>query len=361
MPVKFPCPACRRTLKVTRRKIGTPIDCPRCGAPMTVPTVEVARAALAMAGSARTAPAPAVLSEFAVYDGPAAPIDGGSGIGANVATAGPPVRTSASPAAIPSAAPPSPPGPPSPPSPPAPPIAANGVPVARLLGGPVLAKAAPALAAVVPSASALVRRPGASMLLVSRRVVYLQAALIALAALVGLGAGFLLGRATRGAAPSGQDPKAADTVLVRGRITYAGSSGVAPDQGAVVIVLPADKRARLDGRRLHPQAPAPSEGSPPLLAIEEIGGQHARADADGRFSLVLPQGGRYYLLIVSAHAQRGAPSALDPSVRMQLDGYFTSAVDVLGSHSFSWTLERFEGGFSTKDHYFAPAPAPTGG
>jgi hypothetical protein len=354
MPVKFPCQSCRRTLKVTRRKIGTQIDCPRCGSPMTVPTVEVARAALAMAGAARAVPGLTPLTEFAVYDEPAAPPNGGSEVGGSAATVLPPVLTAAPavgaqarPAQSPPAAIPAPPPPPAT-------LAANGVPVARVLTQPVRPNPAPTAVPLVGSGKAFVRRPGASMLLVSRRVVYLQAALIALAALVGLLAGFLLGRATGAASPPGQEPKAADTVLVRGRITHAGANGVAADQGAVVIALPIDKRAGIDGRRLHPQAPAPSEGSSALLAIEEIGGQHARADADGRFSLVVPQAGRFYLLIVSAHARRGAPSVLEPTVRMQLDAYFTSPPDLLGSYAFSWTVERFEGGFSTKDHHFGP-------
>ncbi|HEX4148848.1 MAG TPA: hypothetical protein VHY20_07665, partial [Pirellulales bacterium] len=40
MPVQFYCPHCRQLLKVGRRKIGSLVACPRCGAPTMVPTAE---------------------------------------------------------------------------------------------------------------------------------------------------------------------------------------------------------------------------------------------------------------------------------------------------------------------------------
>jgi len=37
MPVTFKCDGCRGKLSISRRKIGTLIECPRCGQPITVP------------------------------------------------------------------------------------------------------------------------------------------------------------------------------------------------------------------------------------------------------------------------------------------------------------------------------------
>jgi hypothetical protein len=45
MPVQFVCPKCRRTLSVTRRKIGQQVSCPKCAAVMTVPADEPALSA----------------------------------------------------------------------------------------------------------------------------------------------------------------------------------------------------------------------------------------------------------------------------------------------------------------------------
>ncbi len=40
MPIQFVCPQCHRTLRVTRRKIGSQVTCPKCAASIEVPAGE---------------------------------------------------------------------------------------------------------------------------------------------------------------------------------------------------------------------------------------------------------------------------------------------------------------------------------
>lgn len=72
MPVQFPCERCRTRLSIARRKIGTQINCPRCGQGMRVPTESEAKSRMLLAqvaGSRPSQPAEDLrFSEFAVFD-----------------------------------------------------------------------------------------------------------------------------------------------------------------------------------------------------------------------------------------------------------------------------------------------------
>ena len=63
MPVRFTCPQCRRTLSVTRRKMGHQVTCPMCAAPITVPTCQPA-----LAGAANLSSVSAELDQLRVGD-----------------------------------------------------------------------------------------------------------------------------------------------------------------------------------------------------------------------------------------------------------------------------------------------------
>jgi len=53
MPVHFACPQCRQLLKISRRKIGTICECPRCGNPTAVPAPATTKRELAHSSSSR--------------------------------------------------------------------------------------------------------------------------------------------------------------------------------------------------------------------------------------------------------------------------------------------------------------------
>lgn len=72
MPVQFPCERCRTTLSIARRKIGTEINCPRCGQGMRVPTEAEAEARRLQTQAAAAQPKRTyeglLFREFAVFD-----------------------------------------------------------------------------------------------------------------------------------------------------------------------------------------------------------------------------------------------------------------------------------------------------
>jgi hypothetical protein len=53
MPVHFACPQCRQLLKISRRKIGSICECPRCGSPTAVPEPTTIKRELAHSSSSR--------------------------------------------------------------------------------------------------------------------------------------------------------------------------------------------------------------------------------------------------------------------------------------------------------------------
>src|ERR1700729_1865306 len=80
MPVHFACPQCRQLLKISRRKIGTICECPRCGNPTAVPAPTTTKRELAHSSSSRLegVPSSAVSGLFddvndLLAQGPAAP------------------------------------------------------------------------------------------------------------------------------------------------------------------------------------------------------------------------------------------------------------------------------------------------
>ncbi|RMF95435.1 MAG: hypothetical protein D6741_11685 [Planctomycetota bacterium] len=127
-----------------------------------------------------------------------------------------------------------------------------------------------------------------------------------------------------------------DPILLDGKVFYAkGENTLIPDEEAVVLVVPADKR---------PAAPLSIEGfrtwentSPAasvLESLESLGGRYTRVTADGTFSVVLPSPGKYKVLIVSRHlARSGIPDEL---ALTQMGDWFARPDDLVGDREFAW-------------------------
>jgi hypothetical protein len=197
------------------------------------------------------------------------------------------------------------------------------------------------------------------MLLVSRRVVVLQAVLLLLVGVGGLTVGYLWGR--RQVAPPVDDAGAAQTVLLQGTLSHQAEGGLPQgDAGAVVIVLPLHKipNPKLSAAELHPAGPGPDEGAAVLLALEEMGGRYARADAGGEFSLVVPQPGKYYVLFISKNAQR--PSGAPPGAQdmRELGRFFGEPPKLVGKQKYRWAVEDLSGGLVAKSYDFGVSGQP---
>ncbi|MBW3597998.1 MAG: hypothetical protein KY475_12065 [Planctomycetes bacterium] len=175
---------------------------------------------------------------------------------------------------------------------------------------------------------------------VPRWILYAQGALLGLVALVSFAFGVVIG----GAAPESENADAGGPWSVAGSVAYdAGDNLPTPDSGATVILLPEDARPeakaptapfRPDGEPLDPADPA-------LAAIQQIGGDAAKADAEGQFRMSVPRSGAYFVLIVSAHLDRSGERPA-PQHLAELGRYFQSAPELLGDSRYVWTRRRID-------------------
>ncbi len=225
MPVQFHCCQCRRTLSVGQRKAGATVACPKCGAPNVVPRLEPASATpeatspppsdLAAGPPKTPASGSSALPEAVAFDeipGLIAMIDSmpvaargprGGGFAENTAQAAsaqapaaplmaePSAAATPTPASLPAVSPAPPPVAP-------PPIV--GLPSASDARLPADVQAG--FAAPTAKSSALAQRGrrgrrDETLLVVSRKAVYAQAALMAVIALAALAAGYVMGRGGR--------------------------------------------------------------------------------------------------------------------------------------------------------------------
>ena len=200
-------------------------------------------------------------------------------------------------------------------------------------------------------------------ILLPRRTIYRQGVLFVVVGLVALGMGFLIGRGgvmkKASDAEGTSDSAEADPVLVEGHLTFEPASGkTQPDHNAAIIVWPQsvdikngrpDKRIPSSGIRSLDPPPAEDYGS--LRRIRELGGCYARADKEGRFSLVLPDSGRYHLLLISHGAARPDGSQLDASDLEAVARLFRRPDYFVGEQQYRLTLEKFEGRAQIEHHF----------
>ncbi len=130
---------------------------------------------------------------------------------------------------------------------------------------------------------------------------------------------------------------------ISGRLTYETSRGrVVPDTESVVIVLPMDKRPdeKFTIDAIRPEAVPPSAQHPVVQGIRALGGDFARTNRTGDYSLQVPGSGRYYVLMISSHQTR--PSGQSPTTKeiVELGHYFRQGDQLLGQHEYVWLSEQ---------------------
>jgi hypothetical protein len=179
---------------------------------------------------------------------------------------------------------------------------------------------------------------------VSRRLIYVHAALLAFLAVTGLAVGYLIGRTDR--QPSiAVGPPAPQRGLISGRLQWTGTTGALADKGAVVIALPLDLETqnKLPGASLGPDKPVPQQGDPLIRAIEDWGGDYTRTNDVGEFELFLVPG-RYHILSVSHQSDRLSNVEPDRDDLAAIGKYFTAPHEIIGLHRYHWTTKELEEG-----------------
>lgn len=282
MAIRFFCPQCRGLLSIGRRKAGTEIQCPKCGYPQTVPSEEAAAAAMAMQqfGGLETA---VEVPELAVYDDEPVPLS---------SPRGRPRR---------------------------------------------MAEPAP-----IRAATEKFYRAAGDVVVYPRQTLYYHAMLFPVVALVAFAAGYLIGRgdASYELFIAGESA-GKEEVLVEGRLVYDPGTGKLEGDGeSIAILLPRDKRPKKKfsvlGIRPHE---SPAESHATIRGVRELGGVYARAKPSGAFdSLALT--GKYYVLLISRHADRPAADLLDELDKKQIGEYFDDPATLIRDQKYHWTAEE---------------------
>jgi hypothetical protein len=176
---------------------------------------------------------------------------------------------------------------------------------------------------------------------IPRYVLYLQGGLLAVVALVAFAIGMLAGGAILTQPPA---PAAPQPIVISGSVTYASGPRQLPDEGAVIAILPQtqskpDEKASVVG--LRPDDPTPGDTNRGIAILRDLGGAYARADANGRFRVQLPDRGRYLVLVVSSRSQVRSIEDIQTGDILKLGPYFDNAADLLGHHRYQVKEEFF--------------------
>ncbi|MHC4177333.1 MAG: hypothetical protein ACYSWU_07495 [Planctomycetota bacterium] len=292
MAIRFRCKRCNHWLGIASRKAGSEIQCPKCGWTQVVPNQEAASAAMAMDQFAQNHDTAEDSSDLMVYDDQPAPIEIPQARKQEAAADTPASATAGS-------------------------AAAEGQ---QEYGKPL----------------------PRGMILYPRRTLYVQGLLLLLLFVVGFGSGYWIGRGgSENSDPEGR--RAKERLLIEGRLVYdPGTGRLAGDRDAVIIVLPSGKYPesnKISSQGIRPRA-ASSESQKSVKMIRELGGEYARADGSGDFSLVVPDRGRYHLLIISNHAVRPGGTELPEADLLEMQPYFSTAKLLIGPYQYSWTLRE---------------------
>jgi hypothetical protein len=380
MPIKFRCPHCQQFLGISRSKAGAVTDCPTCGrtirvpdldgkiSPLPKPKLDYADTGLARAlselanlgvagepqgdGSTRHSPQPEaiVLAPPPVVEAVSLPVP--------LPPEPMPHVDSAAPAALPVSQ------------------TKPGTQSPDALWGPM-----EELAALRPASrreAAAAPRPASFPLLVGIAC-----------GLLGLGAGFLLGRMTGDSsettnppavapqavppvpapAPAGQPaeevsppaqvlPASDRQRAIEGRVTYVNADGESrPDSGARILVLPATRegasKLAVDSFRT---GASDADLRVAQASIRALGGDFVLAGPDGHYEIQLPAAGKFQLLMVSKYQGRGSGSEGDPAGIAALKNWFDKPQLLLGQTLSTLTTVQFDGQIRlTRDHEFPKA------
>jgi hypothetical protein len=186
----------------------------------------------------------------------------------------------------------------------------------------------------------------------SRRVLYVQGALVSIVGLLGFALGYYVGRSHATPQIVQQTPP---KVLLTGRVTYQNSLGQKlPDEGAVVLALSA-------GRSV-PRAERPSlvglgstnlpldENDPVLTTIRNLGGGYARADDQGRVELTV-RPGEYVIVWVSRAVVRPQNENPRPEDLNALGALVRDADQLVGDRQYVMDSMELDSGASLDRHF----------
>lgn len=299
MRVRFVCEHCQQLLSVGARKIGHQVNCPKCRGAILVPAEEEAAMMLAMRRSTSVDPTATAGMEFMVYDDDETEY-----------------------------------------------VYETETPAALQRPGNVAGRTA-------------YGRIDLDKLAVPRWIVYAQGALLPVVALLA----FLIGVMAGGgfsSSPERTTPVAVPRPsVVQGTVMYEDAGGkLAPDVGAVVLVVPVDARPET-GSKISPEGLRPADAPPDqahlgLRSLHVLGGSYARVSDQGTFSLQVPSAGNYFFLYLSRRYSRPVGQTPEVNDLAQMGRYFLPPTDLLGQQQYAWVEQRVEGNTQVEQTFSRP-------
>jgi phage FluMu protein Com len=305
MPIRFHCKHCGQKLSVGSQRAGTKANCPRCKEIVRVP------------GEAAKPGKAALAASMLVMSGEEAAVETAA---ASEEPTGPPLASDQY---------------------------ATETDGAEYAGGydapletsELVFDTAPNISTGSETAANVVQQVDYNLVSFPRYVLYAQAGLLAVVALVCFALGTLMGGAFfRGSAGG----VAAGPCSVSGVVKVMDGVTQKADDGAVVFLLPhntrnIDERAPVAGFRANDSVPEGNHrGS---LILQQMGAGHARTDKDGKYKITVPRPGKYYLLVISRKTGAGADVG-----KQQIARFFENANDLLGKQKYYFSEERLADG-----------------
>ncbi|WP_254512946.1 hypothetical protein [Anatilimnocola floriformis] len=318
MPIRFVCHHCGQKLTVGRRRGGSKADCPRCHQTIRVPDDPTPGAAtmtasvIVMEGQAQA------IEQPAPYD-PALAIGGDEDFAIEPADFGFEIGVEDS--GLSNA------------------ISSEARPHDTGLSDPGLGHSI--TASQIDTHPHVPQHDNPDLITLPRRVLYVQAGLLAAVAIVCFTLGALMGSAFL----RGTDVAQAGPCKISGVVNVAEGKTTQPEEGAAVFILPEDSRnideqVPVDG--LRPSDAAPAENHRGLLILQQMGGGYARTDKDGNYSITVPRPGKYYVLVISrSKTLKGTDLS---GKKEQIARYFESVNKLLEKQLYHFTGETLVDG-----------------
>ncbi len=183
-----------------------------------------------------------------------------------------------------------------------------------------------------------------TLVAVSRRVLYMQGALLGVVAVGAFAFGVFVGGFARKPAPRVERSR---PCVLTGRIEYrSGPNETVADEGSVVIVVPAgarpDSEKKIGVEGLEPGAPVTDAAHQGVIAIRALGGDYDRVGAGGEFRVQVKRPGDYFVLFLSNHMQRGRLEAPPVEDLAEMGRYFLPHLELLGERKYHWKKEKID-------------------
>jgi len=174
---------------------------------------------------------------------------------------------------------------------------------------------------------------------VPRNIIYLQGGLLGVVALLCFIIGLALGRISAPTIIVDNGPK---PCTISGQVEYIDDSNEAsPDVGSVVVIVPVGSRPELSGKinpnNIKPNAEMLISGR---TALQQFGGDLAKVDQQGNYSVNVPNRGEYYVLVVSHNKESSGSNPTNEQLA-QMGDYFADPDDLLSTYTCRWEQRTF--------------------